>query len=192
MEVKVTISKGNSKIGKIPNVSLVPVKDCGNCESCKKGCYALKSYRMYPSVRNAWNANSDTARNNPIEYWNTIFTYLEKHKPKLFRYHVAGDILNQEYLNNMIYIANSFPGTQFLAFTKMHHLDFSNKPNNLSIVLSMFPKMIVPDSKLPKAWLQDGTEDRIPDTAQQCAGNCNNCGICWYLGNGKDVYFIKH
>ena len=35
----VKISNGNAKLGKIPNISLPPIKACGNCEECKKDCY---------------------------------------------------------------------------------------------------------------------------------------------------------
>jgi hypothetical protein len=39
-KTKISISTGNSKLGKISNVSLTPVESCGNAELCKDDCYA--------------------------------------------------------------------------------------------------------------------------------------------------------
>ena len=61
---EITISLANSKLGKIPNISGVPVKDCINCKECRKDCYALKAYNQYPAVRKAWLSNSKLIRHN--------------------------------------------------------------------------------------------------------------------------------
>lgn len=190
------ISKGNSKIGKVPNVSLLPCKDCGNVP-CKSQCYAAKALNYSPDARRAWSHNSRQARNNPTAYFNALADYLAKHNPAWFRWHVAGDILGQDYLNRMIKIARQFPGTRFLAFTKMHNLDYSDLPANLVIVASMWPTWGNPDavrsSGLPIAWMQDGTETRIPVDAIECPGSCENCMMCWNLPKlQKEVYFRKH
>jgi hypothetical protein len=66
----------------------------------------------------------------------------------------------------MVDVARAFPGIQFLAFTKMHHLDYSSAPKNLTVVFSMFPGMPKPKANMPIAWVQDGTEKRIPESAQ--------------------------
>jgi ferredoxin len=187
------ISKGNSKIGKIPNISMTPIKSCGNCKACAKDCYALKAYKQYPNVRKAWDENFEDAKKRRFSYFIELSQYLRKHQPKFFRWHVSGDILDQEYLNAMISTARNYPETKFLAFTKMHEFDYSNKPENLSIVFSMFPSMPLPAAKMPMAWVQDGTETRIPNDALACPGHCDNCGLCWNLPVlNKDVYFEKH
>ena len=67
-----------------------------------------------------------------------------------------------------------------------------NLPNNLTIVISVWPGLRIPNSKLPKAFMQDGTENRI-NNAIECPGNCENCGMCWNLSKlGKNVVFNKH
>lgn len=191
----VKISDGNSKLGNIPNVSMVPGKDCGNCSYCAKGCYAMKAYRMYKATKAAWESNSDLARNRRQEFFEGIIEFLEKKRPEFFRWHVAGDILDQAYLDDMIWVAKVIPDTKYLAFTKMHHLDFSMLPGNLVVVASMWPGM--PEhpnvAKLHKAWMQDGTETRVPETAIPCPGICESCGMCWALPKiGRDVVFKKH
>ena len=191
----IKISSGNSKLGDIPNVSLIPGKDCGNCTSCVKGCYAVKSYRQYPNVRTAWGNNSELARKDRESYMNQVRNYLSCNHPEYFRWHIAGDILDQDYLESMKSIAREFPNIKFLAFTKMHHLKFLRIPKNLSIIASLWPGLDLHKnaSKLPKAWMQDGTESRVPKTAIPCPGECEQCFMCWVLPQvGKDVVFKKH
>lgn len=42
-DLHVKISDGNTKLGAIPSVSLIPVMDCGNCAICSKSCYDLRN-----------------------------------------------------------------------------------------------------------------------------------------------------
>ena len=193
-----SISVGNSKVGSIPNVSLPPIKSCGNCEYCAASCYAKKSYRMYADTRASWDHNFETAKNDPAAYFKMIETYLGKKRKKpleFFRWHVSGDILSQDYLNNMIRIAKRFPQIKFLAFTKMFSLTYRGLPSNLQIVFSIFPGMPLPKRKkgIRFAWMQDGTENRIPQKAIFCPGFCESCGLCWNLSAiSADVFFKKH
>lgn len=190
------ISNGNSKLGAIPNISLIPGRDCGDVP-CKKECYALKAWKAYPSARKAWQGNSRNAHSNPAAYFDAVRTYLTKRQPRFFRWHVAGDFLSQDYLESVNTIASEFPAIRFLAFTKRHDLDFSNAPANLAIVFSMWPGWGNPqaarDLGLPIAWMDDGNESRIPTDAIECPGNCESCGMCWNLRKlGRDVTFAKH
>ena len=188
MEIK--ISKGNTKIGKIPNISLVPIKDCGNCSFCKTKCYALKAYRQYPSTRKAWETNSEIFRHNIMDAARDIVPYLEKHNPKYFRIHVGGDLLNQQHLDMWIGISYVQKNTQFMFNTKMFNLDYGGIPENLHIRFSMWPSQEIPETTLPKAWLDDGTEIRIPEDAVQCSGKCDECLVCYTTD--KDVVFKIH
>jgi len=197
--MKTRISNGNSKLGKIPNISLTPIKSCGNCSHCKNDCYALKAYRMYPSVKNAWDINYDlvsSSAQNRARFFIDISQYLRKKRPSFFRWHVAGDILDQKYLNSMISTAENYPQVKFLALTKMFHLDYSKTPDNLSIVFSMWTGQRKPRTKKGVAgfaWYQDGTENRVPDSAIECPGKCDSCGMCFDIAKiGGNVVFNKH
>lgn len=189
------ISEGNSKLGKIPNISLVPCKDCPADAPCRKECYAMKAYKMYPLVRKAWGINSDQIREDREQYFNDVAAYLRKKKPAFFRWHVAGDIPDMGYLQSMVTIALAFPETKFLAFTKGHDL-LKNLPHgaaNLTLVASMWPNWGKKPKGYPAAWMQDGTEKRVPKDALICPGACDGCGMCWNLKNlKKDVVFNKH
>ncbi len=211
----IKISNKNSKLGRIPNISLVPVKDCGNCASCKADCYALKAWRQYSRTRAAWKMNSKAFRNDPHEAVLQVSRQLDRMRtaPRFFRIHVAGDFLDQNHLDAWNDMVNCHPHTRFLAFTKMHNLNFSNLSDNLQVVLSMFPTMPLPNvysgsreespeatharAALPKAWVtHDKTgniEKRIPGTALECPGYCDTCGACWDLNKRNyDVFFHNH
>lgn len=190
----IKISPGNDKLGTaIPNVSLIPIKDCANCDYCRKDCYALKPWRRYKQTRASWTNNSQQFRADPFEAARDVIAQLNRKKklPRFFRIHVAGDFLNQEHVMCWARVAHMFPGIKFLAFTKRHNLDFAAMPKNVTVIFSQWPGM--PD-KTPKgfnrAWMQDGTETRIPEDALECPGNCESCGACW--GIDRDVWFHKH
>ena len=189
----VTIADGNSKMGTLPVLSLVPGRDCGNCTHCIADCYAIKAWRQYADTRTAWTRNSDAAREDRTQYFADIDAYLTRYRPEAFRWHSAGDILDQDYYRQMCQLARRHPETDFLAFTKMHELDFRGRPANLSIVLSMWPGLRKPRKTLPLAWYQDGTETRVPADAIKCHGTCDQCGMCWDLAKtGHDVVLLKH
>ena len=188
------ISPGNIKLGGIPFVSLIPIKDCANCEACQKSCYALKSYRMYEDVRRAWHQNSRAVHSKGrIKWFNEIDQHIAKKRPRYFRWHVAGDIPDQHYYEGMKIVAQRNPNTKFVCFTKNFDLDFGGRPHNLAVILSMYPTMKTPRKKMPRAWMQDGTETRIPKDAIECSGHCEGCNVCWDLNKmKKDVYFHKY
>ena len=188
------ISSGNSKLGKIPNVSLTPIKSCPKGIPCAKDCYACKhAYSVYPSVKRLWDDNLQRAK----IYGHTFFHALENEfKPtKFFRIHVGGDFFSQEYLDGWKQFARKHPQTIFLAFTKAHALNYSNLPNNLKIVFSMWTNFGDTKKQRPRAWMRDhkNIDKRIPKDVIECPGSCDTCGMCWQLDKlGKDVVFDKH
>ena len=119
MSEMIQIASGNSKMGRIPSVSLVPIDDCANCVDCADICYARKYFDRYPETRTAYRRNSRIFRQSPSEGVKQIGLWLDKRRtlPEFFRYHVAGDFLNQEHVTACIKLAK-FPTIKFLAFTK--------------------------------------------------------------------------
>jgi hypothetical protein len=197
MNDEVFISTGNSKLGMIPNVSLPPVLACGSDCGCRsKLCYALRIYKRHAVVRKRWDSNLTIAITDPHQYFYSIHKQLQGMQPEYFRWHVGGDILNQQYLESMKTVAADHPKTKFLCFTKMYNLQYVPLPKNLRIVFSAWPGHLLvrwkPDRLLPVAWMQDGTEDRIPSDAKECTGSCHDCHACWDLKRGEHVYFHLH
>ena len=197
---RVTISRGNRKLGALMNVSLAPIECCPPGIPCaKEGCYALKAYRLYPATRRAWSQNGRIARTNLESYFSQIEQDVSKNRPEYFRWHVAGDILNTGYLQGMCEIAECSPSTSFLAFTKAFSLINEYEKGrelarNLTIVFSGWPGMHINNPYNHRiAWMQNGRELRVPRTAVECLGNCHDCRMCFHLQKlGRDVVFHQH
>jgi hypothetical protein len=163
------------------------------------GCYALKALRLYPGTRAAWRRNELIAQHEPESYFSQIAAQVANAKPRLFRWHVAGDILSCDYLGAMCRIAAANPRTHFLAFSKAFEIvnryeDHEVIPSNLVIIFSAWPGLtFLNPHGLRVAWMQDGTETRVPKNAIECPGNCESCGMCYELESlGRDVVFHKH
>jgi hypothetical protein len=65
---------------------------------------------------------------------------------------------------------------------------------NLAVIFSAWPGVRIHNPHGHRiAWMQDGTEYRVPKDAVRCPGNCEECGICFRLPKlGRDVVFHKH
>jgi len=193
----VKISGGNTKVGRIPNISLPPGCGCPSDAPCRASCYAQKAWKQYPQTRSAWKRNWSLQRDDRDTYFDSVLNYLRAKRPKLFRWHVSGDIPDQNYLDQVIAVARLTPETRHLAFTKRHNLNFekANKINNLSIVLSMWNNYGNTRKRMPRAWMLDPADPdpRIPRSAIRCPGSCETCFKCWILKDIKrDVVFLKH
>lgn len=196
--MKLTLSKKNSKMGNIMSVSFTPVVSCVPGVPCTTSCYAKKAYKVpnRPPVRKAWDGNYEFAMNDRNGFFDAINSELHGFRTpkKAFRWFVGGDIPDQAFVAGMDGIARDNKSTDFLVFTKNHGLDFQGLAPNLSVVLSMWPNWGNQNlNDLPRAWMQDGTETRIPEGAFQCAHRCDSCFLCWHLRDrGRDVVFAKH
>lgn len=186
------ISKGNSKMGKIPSISLPPKETCISNSICyEQGCYA-RNLMFYPEVKRQWTSNLMILKTDIDLYFKGVSEWMEINSPKIFRYHVGGDIISQKYLNNMVTIACKFSKTKFACFTKRYSLDFDSIPANLNIVLSCWPSINLPENeKLSRLWYQDGSELRIPSNAIKCKHSCENCLICWDTSQRHDIISVK-
>jgi hypothetical protein len=205
-----TLSIGNNKLGfkDTWNISLFPGVDCRPDAPCNTyfkarhqehynfwkddGCYATKLWVRSHQAQACWARNSWEARTDRMSYFHSIIHHLLSHPRPYFRWHIAGDILDQDYLNIMEEVAGTFPEVNFLAMTKMHHLDYSFMPTNLSILWSAWPKWEIPTS--PKgiyiAYMQNGKEARIGEKSFTCPGSCVNCKFCW--SPDRDLVLHKH
>lgn len=189
----ITVSKGNTKLGNIPSLSLPPISTCMEQAPCIKSCYAMKAWRLYPSVRKAYIKNLNSFINNYAIFTDAFWSWLDKKKPEYFRYHVSGDIPNKKYLNFIFETADLFPFTKFRLFTKKYELfePDLNVPENVKIGFSSWPGLELPkQNKFRIAFMQDGTETRVDGTEFKCVNDCRICKACWELD--KNVVFNKH
>lgn len=200
-EHSITISEGNKKMGYLPSFSTSPGVQ-GSCPINCNGCYAMKMEKIYPSVRKSYSNNLLMAVTRMKDTFEAISNYLSAFRPILFRWHVSGDIMNKAYLTHMILLAEKHPTTQFFAFTKQYkivnnYLDgldmMQGLPSNLKIIFSGWVGLPMKNPyNLPIAWMQDGTETRVPSDAMDCPGDCQTCQKCAWIENGQSVVFEKH
>lgn len=121
-KLHVSISTGNSKLGAIPSVSLIPVLDCANCSACGHSCYDLRHDLIYKAGRIARVKNNLIYTCDPQRYFREIKAWLTLNFPRAFRWHIGGDIKDVFYYHQMIHIAKTFPDIKFLCFTKRFNL----------------------------------------------------------------------
>ena len=197
----VKVSKGNSKLGQIPSVSLPSIKTCRNC-ACREKCYAQKLERLRPSVKNAYEHNLGVLLSDPTTYWREVEASVMM--SRFFRFHVSGDIPNTAYLENMVAVAGRNTHCEILCFTKRYEMvnGFIQKngelPSNLHMIFSGWVglEMANPFS-LPEAHVRyrDGSTTARED-AIECSGNCTECALteggCWNLQKGQQVIFNEH
>ena len=197
----VKISKGNSKLGAIPSVSLPSIKTCRNC-ACQEKCYAQKLERLRPAVRNAYQHNLEVWIKDPETYLREVEASIMM--SRFFRFHVSGDIPSFKYLVNMVEIARRQPHCEILCFTKKYNLvnEFIEQggelPGNLHMIFSGWVglEMANPFS-LPEAHVRyrDGSTT-AREGAIECSGNCTECALteggCWNLQKGQQVVFNEH
>lgn len=196
----VSISKGNSKMGAIPSVSLPPVITCKNCATCAKKCYAAKLCRLYPSVRKSYENNLEVLKTDRNAYFAQVKA--SAMMTRFFRFHVSGDIIDIDYLDRMCKLAREVKGTQFLAFTKNYedvneYFKNHRKPQNLKLIFSLpfDGAMINNPHNLPTAAvILKGNEPKA--NYKVCGGNCTECACqgvgCWELKKGETIAFYEH
>lgn len=197
----VSISRGNSKMGAIPSVSLPSVVTCRAC-ACQQKCYARKLERIYKNVAESYQNNLRVLQEAPDVYWREVEASIMM--SRFFRFHVSGDIPNTAYLVRMVEVASRQTHCEILCFTKKFELvneyiaAHGGLPPNLHMVFSAWVglEMVNPFS-LPEAHVRyrDGSTTARPD-AVKCNGNCTECattdGGCWTLRRGEQVVFDEH
>jgi len=200
--MEISISNGNSKMGKIPSVSLPAGQTCRPDAPCFAKCYARKIERLRPTVANAYERNLLVLRTDPDTYWREVEAAIMLNR--FFRFHVSGDIPDAPYLEHMTEVARRNPHCQILCFTKEYNLvnDYLQTgnliPDNLHIIFSGWIGLPMSNPfLLPEAHVRyrDGTTTARAD-AHDCGGNCTACAItddgCWVLKRGEQVVFNEH
>lgn len=206
----VTLTTGNTKMGRVLNISLPPPRTCSHVLPCYvKGCYAMRSaYNLYSEVRKAWDGNIEVWDASRSRYCDAVNAAIDKVKPDLFRWHVGGDIPGwmddaDLYLRYVVCeTAERHPDVRFWMTTKKHAVITRNaacvrRRPNLAVMLSMWPGLECNARTRrvwPTAWLDDpkNPDPRIPKDARPCSGRCDTCAACWGMKAGESVVFKKH
>ena len=188
----VCISSGNRKIGLVMNVSTAPVFACPHCKHCVDFCYDIKACLRFPkNVFENRVKNYIMATKHREKFFAEIENRIARRRTnKFFRWHVAGDIIDADYFENMVRIAKNHPDFIFWTYTKVYEIvnDFCSKnggkaavPDNFVIMFSEWDgvEMVNPFG-FPEfsCKLKDGNKNHPVeyfDTLYKCPGNCDIC-----------------
>ena len=196
------ISPGNTKLGKILNISIPPGETCpGQTGACAAVCYASKYMRVFKSTAKAYGENLDAIL---TEDWQAvIIRKLAKSQPKLFRIHVAGDFFSPSYIQAWRKIIGMFPNTEFLAYTRSWRIGRLRReletlrtlPN-----LQLFASCDSDAHDAPRAWRKAHMGQPAYQTEGKtvlCPGygpsepTCDKCKLC-FASLKTSVYFPIH
>lgn len=181
--IALCISTGNKKIGRVMNVSLMPIMTCANCSGCSKLCYDIKACLQYVNVIDARIRNTVLLEKDRNEYFDRIEKKISRRrKNKYFRWHVAGDIIDLDYFSRMCEIAARHPDFVFWTYTKNYSIvneyckrygkDFI--PENLHVMFSEWRGMAM-DNPYNFPEFKVVFKDEIPPRGFYCPGNCDIC-----------------
>jgi len=184
--LKVSISNGNRKIGRVLNVSIAPLVTCGNCKECCNYCYDIKACLQYENVRKARAKNTAILQFDRNGYFAQIENKIAHRKSNFyFRWHVSGEIPDIDYLNRMIEIARRYPHFTFWTYTKMYGIvnnwcyqhGRENIPSNLHIMFSEWRGMPMNNPyNFPVFTVRFTSQgEKLLPNMWVCPGNCDIC-----------------
>lgn len=185
--------KGNWKLPRRwATFNLPSGKTCPHATpECKRTCYARKAEVRYSNVVPfARTTNMITAKHG--RFIEQVCGILDKRRrlPPVFRIHESGDFFSKAYFRQWIVIARRYPNIQFYAFTKRFDLFRFKRPDNFRLIASLYyddPR------RAPKGAPVFRTV-RVGETApgMKCLGNCDNCGVCPFIGDDIQLWAEVH
>lgn len=202
-ELRVCISVGNKKMGKIRSVSFPAVTTCNPEAPCFKKCYAKRISNVRKSVRESYERNYKIYREHPDVFWKQV--ELAMCCSRNFRFNVSGDIPDESFLKGIVRCAKNVPYCETLVFTKQYNIvnnfvkdyGIKNIPKNLHIIFSLWNSEWNAKTKNPykfpeaKVIFKGETYKGLT-----CSGNCTNCFItnsgCWNLKRGETIGLFEH
>lgn len=199
-DIKLCVSVGNRKIGRVMNVSLPPVLSCGHCKECKLYCYDVKACMQYPgTVIDARIRNWAILKADRAGYFRRIEERItRRRRNKFFRWHVAGDIIDRDYFDQMVAIAKRHPDFTFWTYTKMYSIingyiaDGGDIPENFHIMFSEWRGLPM-DNPYNFPEFRVLFKGETPPAGYYCPGNCD---ICKANGRGclagETTYALEH
>lgn len=211
-ENTVSVSTGNSKTGyEIPSGSLHPDITCAgrgrwcytrNFIMMEDGivtppCYALCNMADFrKTIHAAWHRNCRILDQSEDLFFWQFEAFLNKKRPRFFRWFVGGGVPNQSFLDRTKKLAERTKFTNFVMFDKGYDsgYDYYGGPLNMEIILSTWPGMSLPGKEyagFQRSWLE--IDPRKPEDGILCSGYCATCGMCWNLSKiRKDVVLHVH
>lgn len=199
--IKMCISAGNRKIGRVMNVSLPPILSCANCSGCSEICYDIKACLQYASCMDARIRNLAILKLDRARYFSLIDDAISRRRShKFFRWHVAGDIMDIDYFDNMVRIAREHADFVFWTYTKNYKVvnawvrehGRGAIPSNFSIMFSEWRGMPMENPYNFPVFSVVFKDEEKP-RGFYCPGNCDVCKECKRgCVVGESVYCMEH
>lgn len=222
---RISISEGNAKMGRIPSFSTIPTggiirrKDgmalttergtcAGCCDGCAGECYAVRTCKVYPSARRAYERNTRIMRRDVRAMHEQLRAYIDRERPDVFRIHVSGEFDSGKRGANELMVwaqlAREFPGTTFYGYTKRASLlkRYAHRlPSNLRLLLSVWHDDVPRVPGVPCFVYDDGTDDEaaslphcpaVAADGKRTGVTCRQCRRCWTLEPGESVAVHAH
>ncbi len=187
--------QNKSKLGKIAHFSTLPYVTCA--QNCKY-CYALKSVRMYPSVKANYTKNTEALNNGGL------LPDVPKNR-NVVRMYVSGDFQNTHTIKQWKRLAKENKSVMFYGYTKqwkngelLAELDSLKLENNVVLRASV-------DSEtgydVPNGWTKAGVLENNEKQGKffTCKSNsktnlkCDKCKVCFSVKHkNTPVYFPLH
>jgi hypothetical protein len=188
--------KNLSKLGKIAHFSTLPYETCA--QNCKY-CYAIKSIKMYTSVRDCY-----TYQTNSLDYGARLPEVPKKRQT--VRMYVSGDYQSVYVISEWIRLARENKNVMFYGYTKQWiNKDFLPMLN----ILRLMPNVILRGSvdkdtgyNLPSGWVEAGILENdkpkqgkyfVCKSTSKNGLKCDKCKVCFSVKHKNvPIYFPAH
>lgn len=194
------VQRGNHKTGVIPCINMPMLITCPAGAACRSFCYVGKECRYRKQLTFRYNSeNLALFLRDKTAFSNAVKAAI--YNDSIVRWHESGDVINADYFQIMVEIANFYPCKRFYAYTKKYDIvnDYITKsgalPPNLTVIFSADKNLTLENPyDLPVARIDFGTGEKIDGF--KCPGKCVECAMrgvgCMNLKNGDTVVFAAH
>ncbi|MBA7536617.1 hypothetical protein ES705_28881 [subsurface metagenome] len=179
------ISRGNSKLGKLPSFSLPVITTCpGKTAFCNLFCYGFKGMFILPSVKDVNERRLDASLKS--DFVPIIIKEIQKTRAPAFRLHVIGDFYMPEYIEKWNQIATELTEVAFFGSTRSWRCDYLIKPlEEFRDLPNVYMKASIdatdfldPFSCGWRVWSIEGKGVPCPHDSKMVE-DCLACGRCW-------------
>jgi len=193
------ISKGNTKLGKILNISMPSYYSCpGRSKWCEKECYVLKYQKRYKVCERSYENNFQYSKDQ-TNFSDMIINKISKTCESIVRIHTSGDFYSEDYIDSWIKICSSLSSIKFWTYTRscvipnlFEKIKVLNKLNNIQIFLSTDITMPDPPDGFRIAYINnDKRANGFECLYEKNKKTCLECGYCYKTKKGN-VIFGKH
>ena len=202
----ITISRSNSKIGKIASFSVPTGVTCpGKTEWCHESCYAHRPEVQYPAVLPSYERNLASSKLSSFVRLTTLAIQALPASYSLFRIHVAGDFYSVKYINKWIAIVKANPTMSFYAYTRswrlphlISHLKKLSGLSNMSLLCSTDINTFNAGESVPVGFREAYAGDIKPTKSVLClvqskkSPSCAACKLCIKPNLKSTIYFRTH